>query len=882
MNAFTEPLREEPEVTARTYACTFGSYTDTVWTDRRSLSWVELVTILTNHQVGPKDGTCIVPASFTGTRRHKSDAVRIDVVILDSDAGHTLDQIRDSIAEQGWAAIISSTHSHLTTRTKAKRGNWDKFSLSTVDPRLAPTDFLLAKGYLSHVVEGARIAEETAEFVVFEHQPCPKFRIALPLLRPWLAGSYDDQRAANAAWKERIEALAAALRLSHDQACTDTSRLFYLPRRSADGPPPETAMLNGEPCDLFSLPFAEGMQRPTGGQHRGAVGRRRRGTKDTKPEFTDPETGEFIDLKSWARRYASRFEIATALQARRPDVFVPRQGEGAKRHIRCVNEDDHTRVGVDAATFVVNASQGSHGSFVYHCRHAQCDGQDRLRFLRQMLEQDWLLPADLTDPAFLTEETPPSTGRADGPGRQEAWLEIGSDTEIAGRVATDLGRRFGELVQDEGEFWQHNGLHWEAIPAETLWQAVFAYDGALFETPTGELSNVKLGKGRVESILACMQPLLCRRRFFAEAAVGINCASGFITFADGGTLRLVPHSPDHRQRHVLAGHWPRDFSTEVRAASLLNRLLSGCFKDDEDKRHKVDLLAEVAGIAALGMATRIVQPKALVLVGKQAENGKSQILALLRSLLPKAAVSAISPAQFADRTFVCHLAGKLLNAPDELAGTDTIASETFKQVITGEPITARDVYRSAFEFEPRAQHVFATNTLPSFKGGMDRGVRRRLMVLTFTRVIPREERLERIGARIGEQEADLLLDWAVRGASRVIEKQSFTTPASSAEALQDWMYSSDPVLAWLESDEVEYQQNNHIPESKVSVAHDKFIRWAAEEGFGRERLPAVNGFSQRVEAAGKGVTKKRVSDGVRFIGLGCKGAGTGSAFSGRQ
>ena len=36
-----------------------------------------------------------------------------------------------------------------------------------------------------------------------------------------------------------------------------------------------------------------------------------------------------------------------------------------------------------------------------HCRHAHCDGKDRLFFLERMLEQGWLTIADLTDPEFL-------------------------------------------------------------------------------------------------------------------------------------------------------------------------------------------------------------------------------------------------------------------------------------------------------------------------------------------------------------------------------------------------------------------------------------------------------------------------------------------------
>ena len=160
--------------------------------------------------------------------------------------------------------------------------------------------------------------------------------------------------------------------------------------------------------------------------------------------------------------------------------------------------------------------------------------------------------------------------------------------------------------------------------------------------------------------------------------------------------------------------------------------------------------------------------------------------------------------------------------------------------------------------------------------------RRRLMVLPLNRVIPREERVERIGQRIGEEEPDLLLDWAVRGATRVIAGRAFTIAPSSAAALLEWIYSSDAVLAWLECDEVEYAKGNFIPETLVGVAYRKFSHWATKQGFDDRRLPAVNGFSQRVEAAGKGITKKRLGDGPRFVGLGCLGPDPGVRSKGWQ
>jgi P4 family phage/plasmid primase-like protien len=447
-------------------------------------------------------------------------------------------------------------------------------------------------------------------------------------------------------------------------------------------------------------------------------------------------------------------------------------------------------------------------------------------------------------------------------------LSIGSDVEIAGRVVQDLVDRFGEVVSCDGAFWRYTGTHWEAIADESLWLAVHAYDGDQFPTTKGK-SVVKLGKSRIESILACMKPEIARPDFFAEAAVGINCASGFIRFDDQGTPALESHSPDHRCRHVLAGRWPASGTEDLEPSSLLHKLLDGCFRDDPDQQEKIDLLAEVAGAAALGYATKVIKPKALVLKGETAENGKSQVLDLMRALLPKEAVSSISPARFDDRTFACHLAGKLLNAPDELASTDALASEIFKQIITGDPLTVRDVYKSAFDFRPLAQHVYATNNLPTFKGGMDRGVQRRLMLLTFNRVIPEAERVEHIGILIGREEPDLLLDWAVRGARRVIKNNGFNEPASSKAALADWMYSADPVLGWLESDRVTFRENDFIPEVETKVAYRNFKQWAVDEGFSDKKLPAINGFVQRVVAAKKGITKERTNARRYFRGLAC-------------
>jgi putative DNA primase/helicase len=443
------------------------------------------------------------------------------------------------------------------------------------------------------------------------------------------------------------------------------------------------------------------------------------------------------------------------------------------------------------------------------------------------------------------------------------WLELGSDIEIAKLIAWRLKRECGTIPHSEGQFWRYIGTHWEPIPREELRRHVHECDGLYW----GENARrVRLNKNRLDSIINELGVMLSEPAFFAAHRLGINCLSGFISF-DEGSPRLLPHDPEHRQRHVLQGRWQPGAPAEVPEGSLLARLLRGCFLGDPDVEEKLSLIAEIAGAAALGHGPQHTEPKAAVLLGRMAGNGKSQILDLLRGLLPVSAVSSVPPTKFADDKHLVKLVGKLLNTSDELGTAKAIASEAFKAIITGEPVTARDLYVSAIEFRPQAQHVFACNQLPAFNGGMDRGVQRRLMPIVFNRTIPREERIPHIGQRIVEEELDLVLAFAVDGATRLLERDRFPELASSREALEEWAHNADPVQGWIE-DRLEIVTGEDAPRLKSSEAYADFRQCAIAEGHPHHKLPHQKTFTQRVTAAlaSKGVEYKHSGDFRGFLG----------------
>lgn len=447
-------------------------------------------------------------------------------------------------------------------------------------------------------------------------------------------------------------------------------------------------------------------------------------------------------------------------------------------------------------------------------------------------------------------------------------LDIGSDVEIAQKLHEFLCRQYGDIVYCEGQFWRFCSTHWEPIDENELRRICHLFDGATYPSAANRENVVRLGKGRIDSVIRECQSICNEPEFFSTTALGINCASGFIQFNKDGEPQLHPHDRSHRCRHVLSGKWNGNIPEQLPPDSLLNKLLTGSFRNDDDANDKIALLAEIAGVTALGYATHLQQPRAVILYGQTAENGKSQILDLIRGLLPKAAICSIPVAKMTDEKRVVGLVGKLLNASDELS-SEAISSDIFKALVTGEPVDGRDVFKSRVEFRAVAQHLFATNILPPFKGGFDRGVQRRLLVIPFDRTVPIEERIEHIGQKIADNEADLVLAWAIGGAIRVIHQRNYSIPASSKNALREWIFSADLVQAWAHENVIAADPLSD-PAIPSKICHSSFVEWAINQGYNRDRLPAINVFSQRLRSCTsaqfvRGKNGGRLIKGIKII-----------------
>ena len=356
--------------------------------------------------------------------------------------------------------------------------------------------------------------------------------------------------------------------------------------------------------------------------------------------------------------------------------------------------------------------------------------------------------------------------------------------------------------------------------------------------------NIRANKSLVDGVLTELLAICAEPDFFDDAPIGLNCLSGFIRITQDGGAVLVSHAPELKQKFCIDAAWTPDANTAP--ASLTERFLSGICGVGNASRQTRILLEEILGAACAVIATRIKAPKAFVLFGPSAANGKSQFIELVRGMLPPGTHSSVAPSEMGKEQFLAELSGKTANCSDELSSSKAISSAKMKAVISGDVVSAKRVYKPVYQFKPRALHLFATNSLPPFQNGVDEGIRRRFVVVPFNQRIPEKKRIPEISKRIFQSEKNAVLALAVAGACRVFKSGSFSIPQWMIDETDQWFRDADNANAWLDDGGIE-----RLLRYRKHVSFDDAFRAFREdinERDAREWIPPFSSFRAMVRA----------------------------------
>lgn len=378
------------------------------------------------------------------------------------------------------------------------------------------------------------------------------------------------------------------------------------------------------------------------------------------------------------------------------------------------------------------------------------------------------------------------------PGIGAITFARGDHVEIADAVLRKLGP--DPITYDVGRVWRYCPIEgiWSSLEEEEIENTAAGFAGCVLTR--GDDGVLLVNASTVKGARHVLRARLLSepgRIEFSNAPAGMAFVNGFVTVARGAAT-IASHSPMNLAR------WRYEFDYKAGLAHpLLDAFLGEIFADVKDpleRAARIALLQEFLGACLVGDATRY--QRYLVMFARGG-NGKSEILRICRACFPPGTVTSIEPQKWGDDKHAAALEGVRANFVDELPDDEIMGGHNVKRVVTGEPLTARRVYKDTITFSPRAGHMFATNVEMQSTDYSD-GFWERPLVLVLSRKFRQSpKRVLEAAKNVIAMELPAIIAWAIEGAARAQLQRGYTEPGSSSVTLLEWRDDNDQVRAYV-------------------------------------------------------------------------------------
>ena len=183
---------------------------------------------------------------------------------------------------------------------------------------------------------------------------------------------------------------------------------------------------------------------------------------------------------------------------------------------------------------------------------------------------------------------------------------------------------------------------------------------------------------------------------------------------------------------------------------------------------------------------------------RRSSDRKSVFCDVLTHLLGKENISSVSLERFNDPHHITQTYGKMLNITDESGfHLDEATESALKHYTGGTVFPFKYMYKNPFFAYPTAKMMIVTNNAPHFKDASN-GIWRRLLLVPFDAVVPEENRIKDLAAKIIATELPGVLAWALAGARKLQKYGGFKIPARCKGLLEDYKEMAQPEMRFLE------------------------------------------------------------------------------------
>lgn len=268
---------------------------------------------------------------------------------------------------------------------------------------------------------------------------------------------------------------------------------------------------------------------------------------------------------------------------------------------------------------------------------------------------------------------------------------------------------------------------------------------------------------------------------------------------------------------------------------VFDRYLNRVLPDEGSRR----ALAEYVGYI---FTSGLKLEKAAILYGSGA-NGKSVFFDIVSALVGPENICSYSLQNLTkyDSYQRAELQNKLLNYATEINGR--LEASTFKQLVSGEPVEARQIYGRPFTMTDYGKLMFNCNELPKDVEHTE-AFFRRFLIIPFSETIPEDERDPHLSEKIIMGELSGVFNWALSGLRRLLEQGCFTQSDALRRQLDEFRKESDSVAMFIDD---EWYMPSEEAGVTLSGLHAEYRTYCDLNGY---RCCSLRTFAKRLDVLG--------------------------------
>lgn len=329
----------------------------------------------------------------------------------------------------------------------------------------------------------------------------------------------------------------------------------------------------------------------------------------------------------------------------------------------------------------------------------------------------------------------------------------------------------------DGLYWHYTGTHWAPIAKDAIKKKMIDY--------AREIIDESEGAGIGVSMLLTAAFNIMEGRVYNEdeplhaptTPAVINCLNGELWFDDNADFTFKPHAAESYLKHCL-----NVFYDPSAKAPLFEKSVLEIFDCSSDPRDMFRHFMELGGY--------ICQPwrglAKIVLLYGSGNNGKSSLIKVVQKVLGDNMVVFDRMSAMENNVFkIGALDGKLMLLDDDMDEGTCLPDGFLKKISEEKSITGQHKYKPPFEFVCRVVPVMLANSYPASRD-VSEGMRRRMMVIPFSRQFKPEELKIGLFDRIWEQEAAGILNLFIEGFQRLKRRGKFDEPENCLSVKKDW------------------------------------------------------------------------------------------------